>query len=186
MLEEDIHKTSAPKKKLPKKISKIRLKNIALYYLDRYESSVDNLRDVLKKRVYKYKMYFPEYDASEAYSWIEEILLQLQECGYLDNKRYANMKIDEYLNAGKPAGYIKNKLKQKGIDENLINSLLEEKDFSPLEMALKFAKKKRIGPFSATEEIRKTNRQKDLAKLIYAGFDYDISAKVINYILETE
>ena len=166
-------------KKMPRKITKKRLENIALYYLQRYESSVENLRGVLKKRVLKYKMAVPDFNSAEAHGWIEEILQKLQDLHYLDDARYAEMKIDSYIAAGKPARYIQIKLKEKGISREIVDSLLLEKSFSPLEMALKFAKKKSIGPFAKSEEQRKENRQKDLGKLVRAGFDYDIALKVL-------
>ena len=42
------------------------------------------------------------------------------------------------------------------------------------------AKKKKIGPYRKDEALRKTNRQKDLATLVRAGFDYDVACEVIN------
>ena len=64
-----------PKKaKVLRKITPQRLKNIALYYLKRFESSVENLRTVLQKRVNDYAYQNPEFNKYEAYEWIEEIL----------------------------------------------------------------------------------------------------------------
>lgn len=168
------------KKKNLKKITKQRLKNIALYYLKRFESSVENLRQVLKRRTNDYAYNNPDFDKNEAYAWIEEILYDFQKLKYLDDNRYTEIKIRSYLNAGKPAKYIKIKLQQKGIKENLIEEILSEQSFNPLDMAIKFAKKKKIGPYRINEDLRKTNRQKDMATLIRAGFDYDIVSEVIN------
>ena len=84
--------------------------------------------------------------------------------------------------AGKSPRYIQGKLREKGIDENLIERLISEQEFDPYDAALRLARKKHIGPFSATEEIRKERRSKDLAILVRAGFDYDVAVKV----LETE
>ena len=50
-----------------KKITPQRLKNIGLYYLKRFESSVENLRSVLQKRVNQYAETNPEFDKQEAY-----------------------------------------------------------------------------------------------------------------------
>ena len=168
------------KKKNLKKITKQRLKNIALYYLKRFESSVENLRQVLKRRTNDYAYNNPDFDKNEAYAWIEEILYDFQKLKYLDDNRYTEIKIRSYLNAGNPAKYIKIKLQQKGIKENLIEEILSEQSFNPLDMAIKFAKKKKIGPYRINEDLRKTNRQKDMATLIRAGFDYDIVSEVIN------
>ena len=62
------------KRKPQRKITKQRLKNIALYYLERFETSVDNLKNVLKRRVDKYAYENPDYDKSEAYEWINELV----------------------------------------------------------------------------------------------------------------
>lgn len=166
-------------KKIPKKISKQRLKNIALYYLKRFESSVANLRQVLQRRTDEYAYYDKSFDKYEAYKWIEEILSDFERIKYLDDERYAQIKISGYLNAGKPARYIKIKLQQKGIDINLINNILDEQTYNPFEMAMKFAKKKKIGPYRNDEYNRQENRQKDMATLIRAGFDYDIVNEVL-------
>ena len=166
-------------KKIPKKISKQRLKNIALYYLKRFESSVANLRQVLQRRTDEYAYYDKSFDKYEAYKWIEEILSDFERIKYLDDERYAQIKISGYLNAGKPARYIKIKLQQKGIDLNLINNILDEQTYNPFEMAMKFAKKKKIGPYRNDEYNRQENRQKDMATLIRAGFDYDIVNEVL-------
>ena len=101
------------KKKIIKKISKQRLKNIALFYLKRFESSVDNLKQVLKRRVNKYAYQNPEFNKTEAYSWIDEIIADFERLKYIDDNRYADLKIRAYLNAGKSARYRKIQMKQK-------------------------------------------------------------------------
>ena len=170
--------------RIPRRITKNRLRNIGLYYLEHYESSVDNLRDVLMKRTKKYKIAVPKFNINEAKIWIEEIIADFVRLGYLNDERYAEMKINSYLAAGKPERYIQIKLRQKGISENIIENILHQKDFSPLDMAMNFAKKKSFGPYSPSEELRLQNRQKDLCRLVRAGFDYDIALQVINASLD--
>ena len=105
-------------KKKQKKITPERLKNIALYYLKRFESSVQNLRQVLQKRVLAYAKENQDFDKKQAFEWIENILSDFIRLNYLNDKRFAEIKIRAYLNAGKPERYIKPKLKQKGISES--------------------------------------------------------------------
>lgn len=169
----------APKPKALRKITKQRLKNIGLYYLKRFESSENNLRQVLRRRVNDYVRYNPDFNKTEAYAWIEEVLADFKNWKYIDDERYASLKVRDYLNAGKPARYIKNKLKQKGVDESVVNELLNAQEYNPEEMALKFARKKKIGPFRPDEESRRENRQKDMGALIRAGFEYDVVTKVL-------
>lgn len=174
--------TNIPTKKMPKKITKTRLRNIAMFYLERFESSKANLRDVLRRRILKYKSTTEkDFDAAQAFDWVEEIITDFVRLDYLNDERFAEMKINDYLSAGKPERYIKIKLKQKGIDENTTDKILQQKEFSPFEMALHFAKKKKIGAFCENSEKRKENRQKDLGKLVRAGFDYDTALQVIDF-----
>ena len=174
--------TSARRRKPQKKITPQRLKNIGLYYLKRFESSVENLRSVLLRRVNKYAFENPEFDKQQAYQWVEDVLTEFERLHYLDDNRFAEIKVRSYLSAGKPARYIKQKLREKGIDEHEIDSILDEQEYNPLEMALKLAKRKKIGPYRP-EEQRREFKQKDMGTLVRAGFDYDTVCEVLDYYI---
>ena len=169
------------KVKVLRKITPQRLKNIALYYLKRFESSVANLRSVLQRRVNDYAYQNKEFDRGEAYQWIEDILADFQRYGYLNDRRYAEIKIKDYMSAGKAVRYIKGKMREKGIDEEILSALLEDQEYDEFEAALKLAKKKHIGPFRTDEEARFENRQKDMGTLVRAGFSYDVVRRVVGY-----
>lgn len=175
-----LEELNRPKKpRALRKMTRQRVKNIGLYYLKRFESSVENLRTVLKRRVDAYAYQDKAFDRSEAYGWIEEVLEDFQRYGYLNDERYAEMKIKDYMSAGKSPRYIFGKLREKGVDEGIINSLLDVQDYDPFEAAFKLAKKKKIGPFCEDEVLRSERRSKDLAILVRAGFDYDTAVKVL-------
>lgn len=173
-------KTLPKKHQAARKMTPKRLKNIGLYYLKRFESSTENLRTVLRRRVTDYAYKDPDFNKNEAFVWIEELLSDFNRWGYLNDARYAELKVRDYLAAGKPARYIQNKLKQKGVSENLTREILQNQDYDTKEMALKFAKKKKIGPFRTDEAQRLENRQKDMGTLIRAGFEYDVVRDVLN------
>lgn len=167
------------KKKIMRKMTKTRIKNIGLYYLKRFETSVANLRGVLQRRVNDYAYHNIEFNKREAYDWVEEVLSDFKDKGYLDDARYSEMKIKSYISAGKSIRYIHGKLREKGIDEDLIESLIDDCDFNPFDAAMKLARKKRIGPYCTNETIRKERYSKDLAVLVRAGFDYAVAIKVL-------
>lgn len=178
----ELDEKSLKPKKL-RKITKQRLQNIALYYLQRFETSVENLRTVLWRRVKDYAFYVPEFNVAEAEMWIEEILADFQKRHYVDDKRFAELKIRDYLALGKSENYIRLKMAQKGVSDELVNQILSEQEFDPFQNALKLAKKKRIGPFRSAEE-RADFWQKDVAVLARAGFDYDVAKKVMEFSVE--
>ena len=130
------------------------------------------------RRVNDYAYHVPEFNKHEAEEWIDEIVEQFEGYGYINDERYAEMKVKDYIAAGKSARYIKGKLQLKGIKENSIDTILEEQEYDPYELAMKFAKKKRIGPFRLSEEDRRENRSKDLMKIVQAGFGYDIATQI--------
>lgn len=167
-------------RKPQKKITPQRLKNIGLYYLKRFESSVENLRSVLRRRVDAYARENPEWQKDEAYQWVEDVLGEFERLHYLDDARFAEIKVRSYLNAGKPARYIQNKLREKGIKSAQIAEILQQQEYNPLEMALRLARRKKIGPYRAAE-LRREFRQKDMGTLVRAGFDYDIVCEVLDY-----
>lgn len=172
--------SSNKKVKVLRKITKQRLRNIALYYLKRFESSVANLRSVLMRRINDYAYHQPEWDKSEAVAWVEELLADFERLNYIDDGRYAEMKIKAYVNAGKAPRYIQGKMRAKGIEENMIEDLLENQEYDVVEAARKLSRKKKIGPYRVDEDERRANRQKDLAKLVQAGFDYDVAQEVLS------
>ena len=171
--------TRKPGLRKRKKITFERLKNIALYYLQRFDSSEENLRQVLKKRVWNYAFENPDFDKQSAHEWIEKIILDFSRVGYLNDSRYAEQKILTYLAAGKPERYIRQKLQQKGISDDVVNKILADSEIDEEAAALKFAKKKRIGPFRDDEEQRMNYRQKDMGTMVRAGFGYDVVQRII-------
>ena len=168
------------KRKPQKKITPQRLKNIGLYYLKRFESSVENLRSVLRRRIDAYARENPDWKKEQGYQWAEEVLAEFERLHYLDDSRYAEVKVRSYLNSGKPARYIENKLKAKGISADKVSEILSEQEYNPFDMALRLAKRKKIGPYRP-EENRREFRQKDMATLVRAGFDYDVVCDVLDY-----
>jgi regulatory protein len=61
----------------------------------------------------------------------------------------------------------------------VVAQFFDDDNYSELEVALNFARKKKIGRFREDESRRAENRQKDLAALVRAGFDYDVAKTVL-------
>ncbi|MBP5699129.1 MAG: regulatory protein RecX [Alphaproteobacteria bacterium] len=171
--------TEKAKKSAPKVPTKSRLRNIALYYLERFESSEENLRIILRRRIDKYVFFNKEYNPMQAYQWVEDVIAECLSQNFINDKRFADFKINNYLQAGKSRRYIEQKLKQKGIDEKIIEQYFAQINYSEFDSALSFARKKKIGRFRENDEDRLENRQKDLAALVRAGFDYDVAKEIL-------
>lgn len=171
--------TSKTKKSKPKIPTKARLQNIALYYLERFETSEDNLRNVLRRRIDKYAFFDKEYDPEPAYLWADEVVNECANRNFINDERFTNIKIESYFRVGKSKRYIEQKLKQKGINEKIISEAFDNFEYSEIDVALNFARKKKIGKYRETKEAQLENRQKDLATLVRAGFDFDIAKDIV-------
>lgn len=164
-----------------KKITPKRLENIALYYLQRYESSTAKLRAVLKRRILRAKMQGCEIP-EQADIWIEDIIRKMVDLGYVNDIRYAQNTFRRLHNAGKSTRFIAGKLKQDGITPDDFDALTQAQQISCDELDLNAARrlvdKKKLG-FHRSEKSQKENFQKDLAVLGRAGFSYEIACAAL-------
>ena len=171
---------------MTKKITEKRLENIALFYLQRYESCTSKLRETLKRRLRRAKMQGIEIPF-EASQWVENIVHKMQDLGYIDDKRYMENIIRQLQNNGKSVRFICGKLKQDGIETSLIQSFFEQQQMSSDELDVHSAKrlvdKKKLG-YHRPKELREQFYQKDLAILSRAGFSYEIACKVLKEQLD--
>jgi len=151
-----------------KKITPTRLKNIALYYLERYEASSQKLREVLKRRLVKAAQ--EQIIPNEADNWLEEVISEMIRLGYVNDKRFAENTVRRLSEAGKSRAFIRTKLKLAGIDETDITNALSDTD--ELESARLFVQKKHLG----------NDFRKDLARLARAGFSYEIAREALEEI----
>mgnify|MGYP005772267633 FL=1 len=166
---------------MAKKITEKRLYNIALYYLSRYEATTGKVRDVLKRRLMTAERRGEEIP-NEAPAWIEKIIAQMVDLGYIDNNRYAENTFRRLTEAGKSVRSIAYKLKQAGLEEDVLSNLIEEQETTSGELdltsALKLVKKRKLGLYRP-ESQRAAYAQKDLAVLGRAGFSYEIAQKAL-------
>ena len=167
---------------MSKKITEKRLENIALFYLQRYESCSSKLRDTLKRRIRRAKVQGIEVP-DEANQWIENVIKKMIDLGYLDDKRYTQNTFRHLQNDGKSTRFITTRLKLAGIEPEILKDVLEEQEKTIDELdiasARKLVDKKKLG-FHRPEGFRALLRQKDLAVLGRAGFSYEIACKALD------
>lgn len=173
---------TARRRKVPRKASKSHLENAALHYLERFASSSQNLRNVLLRRV-KRSAYHHGTDPDEGAIWVDDIVTRFLESGLLDDKVYADGRARSLHARGNSQKAIRMKLRAKGVEAHLIEDALEtiadeaDEDVD-LIAALRFAKRRRLGPYR--DPVRREElREKDMAAVARAGFSYHIARQII-------
>ncbi len=155
------------------------LKKYAFTYLSKYDSTKKNLERILKKKIIRIK----DINTNEKKylnNSINQIIKNLEENKIIDDESFASKKILSFFHQGKSEFFIRIALLKKGVSIKLINILLD--DFTnknpdwKINSAIKFAKKHKLGEYGSLE-----NKKKDTAKMIRAGFKYNIILKVLGY-----
>ena len=175
-------KSNRPQKRPSKPITKNRLHNGALFYLQKFASSSENLRRVLMRRVDKSAREHGT-DPEEGAQWVLEVVTRLQELGLLNDRAYAESKTGALLRRGNSPKAVRMKLRAKGVTAEDIDASLEQYDEEieadlDLAAAVAYAKRRRIGPWRMRN--REEQRDKDLAALGRQGFGYDLARKIID------
>ena len=152
-----------------------KLLKYAVDYLSKYDSSKNNLVNVLKRRIFRLNV--TNFEKKKLIDIIENIVLKLEKNKFIDDDRYSSTKILSLSNSGKSKNFIFNYLIKKGVSksqiQNNLNMMQQDNDNWELESAKIFAKKKKLLEKNESYE-------KKLAEMARAGFSYDICKKILS------
>ncbi len=177
------------KKRSPKKINFQNLEKFAFKYIERFSTSENQLRIILKKKIIK-SSYFFKIKVEDHIDYIDLIIEKFKKIGLIDDKKYSESRALNLVKRGFSKKKILFNLKQKGISSETIEIALNnlKKFFFNYELAsaLIYAKKKKIIGSEMNLEKSFKNNQKKLMKMASAGFSYSISKKIIELNDEKE
>jgi regulatory protein len=175
----------ASKRAVPE-VSPEALEKAALTYLERYASSVENLRRVLLRRIERAaRAVAPEQAAAErrqGRARVDEVVAVLRARRLLDDSAYAEARVRSLSRQGRSRAGIAQRLATKGVEAGAVQDALAglaAEGETDLAAAARFAKRRRLGPFRAAAE-RSTRRARDLAALGRAGFSFEIARRVVD------
>jgi regulatory protein len=159
-----------------------KLDHAALAYLEHYASSAANLRRVLMRRVERAARAGIAAREDGA-ALVDALVARFRSAGLLDDKTYAEGRVQALHRSGRSRALIRRTLAAKGVADADIAAALRELDAASadpdLRAALAFARRRRLGPFRPAAE-RAGRRARDLAALGRAGFGYDIARRIVD------
>jgi SOS response regulatory protein OraA/RecX len=163
--------------KKSKKIDENYFYNYSLFYLEKWDNSEFGLRQALQKRLYKFAKEDPNLDKEKCYEWIDNTIIKIKNMGIINDYKYAERLIERESLKGSSNSKIKNKLYSKGIEQDIMNKLLQDnKVKDEYDRAMIFAKKQKLGPF----DKKGLDHNKQLSKFARNGFNYEIAQKILN------
>ena len=150
----------------------------ATRYLARQAASTARVRAVLVRAVER-AVGREEADAAATAALVDPVLARLARAGLLDDAAFARMKSRRLIEQGRSAPVIRATLRfHDGVDprEPAFDASLAALD--PTAQALRFAQRRRLGPFRLTPRPEK--RDADIASLARAGFEVSVARRVID------
>jgi len=170
-----------PERRLPRKATAQSLRNAALFYLQRYATSAENLRRILMRRVERAALIHGS-DILEGVEFVNEIIIRYRETGLLDDLIYTKAQTQSLRRRGHSLRMIRARLQTKGVSREDIELALTELNLpvtnADLPAAIIIARRRRLGPWSLSD--RAGRRMRDLAILARRGFSYVVSKQVID------
>lgn len=156
------------------------VQRLALRYLERFDSSVANLRRVLLANVRRRQRPLGEEAVERAAALVNQVVERYQESGLVDDRRFAEARVRGLRERGGSARAIRQKLLTKGVAAADVDHALRDGQGVDAERdaARAFAKRRRLGPHRPPEQ-RAQYRQKDLAAMARAGFSLDVARAVL-------
>lgn len=156
-----------------------RLTKSAYAYLDRYGSSIENLKFVLKRKARRLidKEDLEELDVDGVVNRIADKCISL---GIIDDAQYAQSKVAGLRRKGQSMRKIQAVLRAKGVPEAVAENAMQSDETDEVSAARRYAQRRRLGAWRSNPSKRAERRDKDIAALCRAGFAVSIAIKTID------
>jgi regulatory protein len=160
-------------RRAPPPLDEKRLLELALRYVGRFATTRAKLRAYLKRKL-RERGWDGERDPD-----LERIADRFAEQGYIDDAGYALAKSRSLSGRGYGKRRVVLALRVAGIDEQDGEAALEQADREAVAAALRFAEKRRIGPFAVAMPADSRAREKLLAAMLRAGHSLGLSRAIL-------
>ena len=149
------------------------LERLALFYVGRYATTRAKLRNYLKRKIV-------ERGWSGAHPPRTETLIErLASLGYVDDAAFAVARAASLQRRGYGERRVAQALMAAGIEASEAEQVREQARSGALAAALRFAERRRIGPFAAAR-LERGDREKAFAAMLRAGHPVDLVRIVVD------
>lgn len=147
------------------------LKELALRYVGAYSTTRAKLRSYLERKLVE-RGWSGTQDPD-----LERLVDRFAELGYVDDAAYAMSKSRALSARGYGKRRLREKLRIDGVEEQDSVAADAHADDVALETALRFAKRRRLGPFAAPGSDPH-QREKWIAAMVRAGHEFSIAREI--------
>lgn len=148
------------------------LQELAFFYVARFATSRAKLSSYLVRKLRERGW----NDSSEPDT--TAVVAKVVDLGFIDDAAYAGMKAASLTRRGYGKGRVRMELAASGIGAEDGSEALAHADEQGLAAALRFAERRRIGPYADTQSDL-PKRQKALAAMLRAGHPLDLARRIV-------
>jgi regulatory protein len=149
------------------------LAELALRYVGRFATTRSKLRSYLDRKLRERGW------AEDRPADVEALVERLAASGYVDDSAYALSKSRSLVARGYGEGRLRQSLRLAGVGDDDAAAAREHSASEAADAALRFARRRRIGPYAA-EKADLKRRDKALAAMIRAGHSFDLARKIVD------
>jgi regulatory protein len=160
-------------KPAPRPLDAEGLERLALFYAGRYAVTRAKLLHYLQRKLRERGW------AGDADPPVERLVERFSALGYVDDRAFAAARADALGRRGYGARRIDQALRAAGIDEEDGADARESAQAGAWSAALRFAQRRRIGPF-ADEAPDRPQREKALAAMLRAGHPLGLARRLVD------
>lgn len=160
-------------RRAPRPLDEERLRDLALHYVGKFATTRAKLRTYLTRKLRERGW------AGAAPADVAALVERIGELGYVDDQAFGLAKANALSSRGFGSRRVRQALQQAGVSE------VDAEDGEALarsqatESALRFARRKRIGPY-ALGHADPAAREKALAALIRAGHEFGLARRIVD------
>ena len=151
-----------------------RLEELALAYVGRFATTRAKLAAYLRRKLRERGW------AGDVAPDIDALVERHARSGLIDDQAYASAKSQSLTRRGYGARRVAQALHAAGVAQDDSAGALQEAEDRALAAAMRFAERRRVGPFAETPLTDPRQREKLLAAMIRAGHRFELARRVID------
>jgi regulatory protein len=167
-------------KRTARPLDRKQLEELALRYVGRYATTRAKLSAYLLRKVRE-----RGWDDARALD-ADAIAARFAELGYVDDAAFALSRSRVLAGRGYGKRRLLEKLHAAGVDEEDSAAAREHADQEAVSAALRFAQRRRIGPFASTRSSDPRDQERAVAAMVRAGHGFALARAIVGLAPGTE
>lgn len=159
-------------RRVPRPIDEDALRELAFAYVARFATSRAKLVTYLRRKLRERGW------SGTGEPDVAAVAERVAELGFIDDAAFAGMKAASLTRRGYGKGRVRQALAASGIGADDGSAALEQAEEQAMAAALRFAEKRRLGPYAAAP-LDPSGRQKALAAMLRAGHPLALARQVV-------